>query len=251
MDTYLDHVIADAGALAAAVRSAPTAPVACYAGWTLVELGGHVGQIHRWAGDVVDQRATERPGGGHEAVPDVAALPDWITTGARRLVDVLAAAEPDEPVWTFDPADATVAFWRRRMALETALHRWDAEDALGRAAVVDERLALEGVEEALRVYMEPRLDGREVGGSGQRVAFVPHGEGGRPGENGWTLVLHPDGVEVEDGHRGADATVQGASLDLWLLLTCRATLDAMEVDGDRDAAACAVRAARLVPGPAG
>lgn len=237
---------ADAAALAAAVRSAPNAPVACYAGWTLVELAGHVGQIHRWAGDVVERRASARPTGGYAAVPEVPTLPDWITVGAERLVDVLAATDPAEVVWTFHPTDSTVGFWRRRMVLETALHRWDAETALGRQAVVDDALALQGVAEALHLYMEPRLAGREVGGAGERVAFVPDGAAG------WTVRLEPDGVAVAP-HPGddADAVVCGSALDLWLLLTCRRRLDGLDVTGDVDAAALAVRAATLVPGPAG
>lgn len=241
-----------AEALAAAVRSAPTASVACYSGWTLVDLGEHVGQIHRWAAGVVEQRATERPTGGYAAAPDVASLPAWIITGAQRLADLLAAADPDQEVWTFSPTDRTIAFWRRRMALETALHRWDAEDALGQAAVVEGDLALEGVEEALHVYIEPRLDGRDVGGSGERVAFVPHVSDVPDGEGeGWTLTLHPDHVEVDPGHDTVDAAVRGSALDLWLLLTCRSDLAAVEVAGDTGAAALAVRAAHLVPGPAG
>lgn len=245
MDAYLDGVVVDAAALADAVRAAPAAPVACYDGWTLVELGGHVGQIHRWVLGVVDQRAQERPVGGHAEVPDVGALPDWLTSGVEQLVDVLAAADPDQEVWTISRADRSVAFWRRRMALETALHRWDAEDALGHDAVVEESLAREGVEEALHVYLEQRLDGRDVGGDGQRVAFVPSGS------DGWTMTLHADGIEVAAGHEGVDATLTGSALDLWLVLTCRAGLEQVEVVGDTGAASLAVHAAMLVPGPAG
>ncbi len=158
---------------------------------------------------------------------------------------MLAAAAPDDEVWTISRTDHDVAFWRRRMALETALHRWDAEDALGRDPTVPAWLAREGVEETLHVYLEQRLDGRDVGGSGQQVGFVPHDE------PGWTMTLRSAGVEVRPGRGGAATTVRGTALELWLLLTGRADLDVDAVDGDLEAAALAVRAAGLVPGPDG
>ncbi|WP_245654501.1 maleylpyruvate isomerase family mycothiol-dependent enzyme [Streptomyces violens] len=41
----------------------------------------------------------------------------------------------------------TVAFWRRRRALETLVHRWDAELALGTPGPLDTELAGDGVAE--------------------------------------------------------------------------------------------------------
>lgn len=194
---------------------------------------------------IVGMRATERP-----PWPDIdevadGDLPQWLVRGAAGLVEALDAADPDDEVWTFSPTGSTQAFWQRRMALESAIHRWDAEDALGRAATIDGDLAVEGIEEALHVYLEPRLEGRDVGGDGQRVAIVPEGA------EGWTMVLRPDGVEVTAGSDDADAVVSGPAPELWLLLMCRRGLDVLEVAGDRSAAALAARAATLVPGPAG
>jgi uncharacterized protein (TIGR03083 family) len=245
IETYHQQVTDDAVALAAAVAEAPTAPVACYDGWTLVDLGAHVGQIHRWVHGVVATRAQQRPTGGHAQAPDVADLPAWIVAGAEELVATLAAADPDDAVWTISRTDRDVAFWRQRMMLETALHRWDADDALGRPPGVPDELALAGVDETLHVYLEQRLGGQDVGGDGQRVAVVPEGAAG------WTVTLHADGVEVVPDVVGADAVLSASALDLWLLLTCRRRLDDVRVRGDRDAAALAVRATTLVPGPAG
>lgn len=242
---YLEVVSRDTAALAEAVATDPAAGVACYDEWDLAQLARHVGMIQRWVTDVVRTRATTRP--PWPDLDEVAddGLPEWLRRGAADLVAALAATDPDEEVWTFSPTGSTCAFWHRRMALETALHRWDAEDALGREATVADALAVEGIEEALRVYLEPRLQGRDVGGDGQRVAFVTGSA------DGWTLLLHPEGVEVADGVGEADAVISGPALDVWLLLMCRRGLDAVEVSGDRAAAQLAVRAASMVPGPAG
>lgn len=235
----------DTAVLADAVAADPGAAVACYDGWDLAELARHVGTIQRWVADVVRSRATARP-----PWPDIGDVTDgdlrpWLVRGADDLVEVLAATDPDQQVWTFSPTGTTCGFWRRRMALEGAIHRWDAEDALGRDAIIDDTLSAEGVEEVLHVYLEPRLEGRDVGGDGQRVAFVPDGT------EGWTLELHADGVEVATGQERADAVVSGPAAPMWLLLMCRRGLDAVEVSGDRAAARLAARAATLVPGPAG
>lgn len=233
----------DGAALVAAVRDDPTATVRRYDGWTLSDLARHVGQIHRWATGIVDTGATERPAVQAEAVDDED-LATWLTDTVAALVAALTDADPSAEVWTFARGAGTNEFWRQRMALETALHRWDAQDALGMEPDVADWLAHEGIEEALRVYIEQRLEGRDVGGSGERVGF----DDGR--DEGWTLELLADDVTVHDGLRDTDAVVEGTPLDLWLLLTGRRGLEGLEVRGDRDAAALAVRAAGLVPGAA-
>lgn len=242
----LERVVRDAGVLAATLQTEPSAAVGCYEGWTLVELAGHVGQIHRWVTGVVSERVLDRPQGGHPPAPtDAIELAAWVVDGADELVDVLRSADPDDEVWTISRTRRDVAFWRQRMVLETALHRWDAEDALGSGATVDDEVALSGIEEALDVYLAQRLEGHEVGGRGQRVAVAP------TGADGWTATLRPDGFGVEAGTEEAEARIAGTPLDLWLLLTCRRALDGLDVTGDREAAALAVAAARMVPGPAG
>lgn len=242
----LSTITVDAAAIADALMASPDAAVACYDGWTLVDLARHVGQIHRWVTDVVRTRSTSRPSGGYPSAPEEDdVLGDWLTGGAAELVAALDAADPDDEVWTISRTWRDVGFWRRRMVLETAMHRWDAEEAVGRDPWVDDEVAAAGVVEALEVYMAQRLDGADVGGGGERVAFLPDGAVGR------TLVLQADRVAVEDGVGGADATVTGQPLELWLLLSCRGSLDGVTVTGDRAAAARAVRAATLVAGPAG
>ena len=50
-------------------------------------------------------------------------------------------------------------FWPRRMAIETALHRWDGQDAHGRTTAIDAELASDGMDEVLDVHVGLRLAG--------------------------------------------------------------------------------------------
>jgi len=66
----------------------------------------------------------------------------------------VALAEPTRRCWTL-AGPATAAWWRRRQALETAIHRVDAERALGPASPIDPALAADGVGEVVDV-LHPR-----------------------------------------------------------------------------------------------
>lgn len=245
MSDHVEVVRREGAALVAAVGRDPTATIGCYADWDVAALARHTGQIHRWVTGVVRTRATERPAGMPEVEDDDDRLAAWLDDGVAALVDALDDLDPDERIWTFSGHHDTGAFWHRRMALETALHRWDAEDAQGSDPTVDADLALLGVEEALGVYMAQRLGDVELGGTGQRVGVRP------PVGGGWTVTVQPVGLQLAAGIDGAvDATLSGSALDLWLVLTCRRGLDAVTVDGDHDAAALLVGAAAKVGGPA-
>ncbi len=119
--------------------------------WTLRDLAEHLGGSNLWAAAAVTEQH-----GGHEpgAAPrDRAGLVRWFEESARTLLDALDT-DPEAGAWTFHPP-ATVGFWQRRRALETLVHRWDAEHALGRARPLDPLLAGEGVSEVFDT-MAPR-----------------------------------------------------------------------------------------------
>lgn len=86
---------------------------------TVGDMIDHLGNIHRWATEVVstgvkaDRAALERPERADRA--------EWFAEGATRLHAALAAADADRDCWTLLGPGAT-AFWRRRMVHETAKH---------------------------------------------------------------------------------------------------------------------------------
>ncbi|HZU79144.1 MAG TPA: maleylpyruvate isomerase family mycothiol-dependent enzyme, partial [Acidimicrobiales bacterium] len=152
--------------------------------------------------------------------------------GLSSLIDALATAGPDAQVWNWvanGPGPST--FWHRRMAQETSIHRWDAENAVGQAGPIDTELALDGIDEALdmlamRLSMqsEPELSGK--------LALAAT-------DAAWacTLQLAPDAVRRGEGADGADSVVRGTASDLHLWLTGRrGEGSTIVVEGDHAAA---------------
>jgi len=130
------------------------APVRSCPGWSLRDLVVHLGGVHRWAAHAVVAGSPDlRP-----EPPDDdsrAGLTAWYRRHASLLVDVLTSTAPDAPAWTLDDRDPTATFWRRRQVHETAMHVWDAEDALDQVRPMDPSLAWDGVLE-VRDVMYPR-----------------------------------------------------------------------------------------------
>ncbi|HKG50312.1 MAG TPA: maleylpyruvate isomerase family mycothiol-dependent enzyme [Actinomycetales bacterium] len=222
-EAYLGNLERDAAAVSACIDRGPmSAPVAGCPGWDLRQLVVHLGRTHRWATAAL--ASTDQP--AYPPRPDDARLAEWFAEGAAELLAALRSADPGRPCWSFSPDTGTVAFWVRRQAQETAVHRWDAQHALGRADRIDATLAADGVDEVARVFY-PR-----------QVAM------GRREPLGTAVTLRPDdaGEPVLLGEGTPVAAVSGPAEDLLLALWQRRSggdlvhRGALRVDGDRDAA---------------
>ncbi len=64
------------------------------------------------------------------------------------LLEVLRDTDPGRPCWTF-AGERTAGFWRRRQALETVVHRVDAERVAADPTPLPEDLAEDGVAEVV------------------------------------------------------------------------------------------------------
>jgi uncharacterized protein (TIGR03083 family) len=126
-----------------------SAPVPGCGPWTLYDLADHHGTGNLWAAAAI----TELHGNlDPPAAPtDRAALLPWFRAAAATLDDALAT-NPDAEAWTIWPP-RTVGFWRRRRAQESMVHRWDAQNALGRTEPLDRQLAGDGVAEVVEVML--------------------------------------------------------------------------------------------------
>ena len=122
--------------------------------WRMRDLLQHVGMVHRWAAANV-ARGSGKPmtdDEQQEAVgpfPTDARLIGWFRDGHAALVETLLSADPGLRCWTFMPAPTPLAFWARRQAHETAIHRVDAESAGDAITPVPALFAADGIDELL------------------------------------------------------------------------------------------------------
>lgn len=223
-DPALDVLRDTAEELAGAAAQDLGRDVVTYKGWSIADLVVHTGRIHRWVTEIVRTRAT-----GRLAQPDDVQRPDdligWFRAGAADVIDILSATSPTTPVWTF-AGEPTVRFWRRRMALETTIHCWDAHRTFGDPLPIADAVAVAGVTEALEIYLEPWLRGAEVGGAGEVVGLRT-----ADGAHAWTVRLHSDAIDLLGAGHSADVWVEAASTDLWLFVMGRARRDVLDVHG--------------------
>lgn len=215
-------------------------PVPTCPDWTLRELAVHVGRTHRWAAEIVGTRSAEFipvrsvPDGRFPADP--AEHGPWLRAGAARVIDAVQAAG-DDLVWTFGGL-RPAGFWARRMAHETAVHRADAEIAVGRAPELAPELAADAIEEWLGFMSgvmtdgaaDPRLDALPP----SRALHVHATDDALADRGEWTLRSEPSGITLELGHGKGDVAIRGQAARLLLVLVRRLPPDdpAVEVIGD-------------------
>lgn len=239
LSRQLELVEQDTEALASVLESSDVSVrVPSCPDWTLGDLAYHVGEVHRFwtwiARDQVrDVEAASRP---EVADPDDADLPSWLRAGVSDLVDVLRAADPSTPVWSWTPQH-DIAFIQRRMPHETSVHRWDAENAVGRHdAAVASDLAADGVSEYFF------LATAEQYASDGRIALRSSDTG-----HEWTGWVEDAQMHWEIGVAQAPVTLVGKASDLLLTLWRRRGLadERLEVIGDRTAAGAFLTLANL------
>ena len=153
-------------------------------------------------------------------------LVDWFRSGHRALVEALAGADPAVRCWSFLPAPSPLAFWARRQAHETAVHRADVESAIGSTPAWAPAFAVDGIEELLRAFFARRPE-RITSEPPVAVALSA-----TDAEAAWTIRMDAGGLRVADGAEPATLALSGTASDLYLLLWNRIGLDGFAADGD-------------------
>ena len=232
---FIDSLQRDGDLLAAAVASSgPDAAIPTCPGWKERDLVVHVGGVHRWATAYVAGGITDGDGVSYaeliELAPDDATLVDWFREGHAALVAALRGASPDLECWTFLPAPSPLAFWARRQAHETAIHRVDAESASGPFTAFAVDVALDGIDELLlRFATRPRA--REVETPRTLRVHATDGDGD------WHVTIGAEGIDVVVAAKvkasgAADCSVAGTASDLYTLLWNRRGAEGLDVGGD-------------------
>lgn len=229
---YLDHIAADGTRLGAAARSAPEAAVPSCPEWDMAGLVRHQAAIHHWVIGLLDTMGQTRPKRwtGPEPWDE---LINWFDAGVAGVVDRLGSMDEDAPVWNWwDDAPAPARFWRRRMAHETSVHRWDGEAAAGVPSPIAAELAADGIDEWL-LFCSRLPDNPRPASSGELSL------GGLAGtmrvratdvDRAWTVELMPRGVVPFDGD--PELVVEGPASDVELWLLNRLPLSAVSATGD-------------------
>jgi len=235
---YIAELAAAGRTLAgAAERAGLDAPVPTCPEWRVRELVTHIGGVHRWATAHVAEGRTEEMGDAEmrrlfDGAPGDTALLDWYRAGYAALVTALQEAPDDLECWTFLSAPSPRAFWARRQAHETTIHRVDAQRAVGddmSPPAVESpaaELAADGIDELLTCFLT-RPGGRLRADPPRTLAVHTTDT-----VEDWLVRIEPDRVATIREPGTADCTLSGTAARLYLLLWNRADLGDVRLDGD-------------------
>jgi uncharacterized protein (TIGR03083 family) len=214
-------LLADAAERAGLDADVPPCPP-----WLVKDLLRHTGYIHRWAARHITERPDQVLDGPPEAeilyggAPDPGLL-DWFRAGHAALVETLTAADPAVECATFMAAPSPLAFWARRQAHETAIHRADAESATGVTPEYPADFAADGIDELITGFGRRRKYQPGTDGAGRlRVVTADTGDA-------WSIEaregrLHPRRESDDDPAEDAGCTVHGPASGVYLYLWNRA-----------------------------
>lgn len=211
---------ADAARIAELADSHASSKVTHCPGWDITRLAGHVGRVHRMAVGVLMNSVDgfAEPGTLEKPPSDPTLVSDYVRQGAAQLDTVLASRDPRSPCWNFLHEPMHAYFWFRRMAHETAVHRFDAENATDPEVdgagtdsswSVPPSVAVDGVDEYFVMVRERLLTARNLTTLGGTLHL--HATDA-PGE--WTISVVDSKINVEPGHAKGDAAIRGTAKDL-------------------------------------
>ena len=229
---HIEHIRRDGVMLAdAAERAGLDATVPTCPDWRVRDLVRHQGDVHRWAAANL-VRGKSEPMSDDESGASLLTWPDddegllpWFREGHAALVKTLEVTPDDAVAFAFLPAASPRAFWARRQAHETAIHRADAESATGEITPYDAAFAADGVDEIVRGFATRTGRVRSDTPRTLRIRATD-------ADQDWWLHIGPEGLTVGDAQADADCMVSGPASDLYLLAWNRRGADSLDVTGD-------------------
>lgn len=136
--------------LARAAETDLSAPIEHCPGWTMADLVWHLTEVHWFWSSMVaellpappdDDQGPQRPADDQ--------LLSRFQAGAAHLAQVLAAADPGAPCWTWAATQQNAGFVIRHQVQEAAVHHWDAEHAIGRELALGMAMSVDAIDEFL------------------------------------------------------------------------------------------------------
>ncbi|GGK29749.1 hypothetical protein GCM10010124_23090 [Pilimelia terevasa] len=237
-DFWLGALRQEGAAFDGAVAQARAdAPVPSCPGWTVESLTAHLGGAYSWIRGHVDRGviAAPEPVAAHAVeIPPWPRTAQWCAERHDLLLATLEHLDPGMPAWNWAPQTKTAAFWFRRAAHEAAVHRWDAQAAVGTPTPIEAKLAADGVTEVLDTWLP----------AGRRFAPQPRTGVVRLSatdlETEWYVRLRDENVALLDTDTLLDddeahhetAHAVGTASDLQLALWGRIPFDALARAGD-------------------
>ena len=231
---YLELIASDARRLAAVAAGHLDDPVPTCPGWTVADVVTHTGEVyhHKVACTLLGRRPTEdeyahAPAEGED-------LLEWFDASLATLLETLGSRTPESPAFTWYDPDQSVGFWIRRMAQETVIHRVDAEAAVGAVTAADEALAIDGIDEALQLFLS-----YAIGADPDEELDVYAGRSlqVRTGSWAWQVTVdlttdRADRIPLTRGAKPAQATVSAEPSELLLWVWGRRPDSAVTLHGD-------------------
>jgi uncharacterized protein (TIGR03083 family) len=224
VDQQIERIRTDGEALARAAEAGPfDARVPGCPEWDVEMLLRHVGDVHRWAATIVRERPAQRLQRDFEGPAGRDALLAWYRDGYNALVDALQAGSPDDPFWFWGPAPNALAFWARRQANETAVHRCDAESARGSITPLTTGDALDAIDEWFGLMVRRA---RAPDGGGRILRIVATDANAT-----WNVIIG-DRVEITSDRGRGHCELRGTASDVYLWSMNRRGADGIIVSGD-------------------
>lgn len=234
-DFWLGALRAEAPLFRAAVAQTPAdAPVPSCPEWTVSDLVHHLGEIYRLVASHVGRGETTPPARLEIVgpMPDDELVPWWDAQYAE-VARALESVDPELPAWNWAPQAKKAVFWHRRMAHETAIHRWDAQMAGGLTEPVEAKLASDGITEVLDSWLP---SGRRMGPTDVNGIVALHAT---DVDQVWYARLRGPGIALldtdtlfDDTHPHERAQASGTASDVLLALYGRVPFDVLETAGD-------------------
>jgi uncharacterized protein (TIGR03083 family) len=223
---YLDHLRNDGDLIAATAPRGLDLLVPVCPPWDVREVVAHLATVYDHK--VMAMRLGRRPEQGEWTTdePFGKNTVEWFSDEHAKLLAELVRHAPTDFAWSWWEPDQTVAFWYRRMALETVVHRIDVESQFGPPSAIDTALAIDGIDEVLTIMLA---------GDEEASAAVP-GTGTvelLANDDAWSVALEDSRTVVTPGRRTSpNAVLSGDPAALFLYLWGRVPIDALTRRGD-------------------